>query len=319
MESLKILLMNPQHIDEMIALFLINYQEEREKVPCLPDNLDILQVKHNLMSTLEKSQGWVAMIGNRMAGYLIGIPTGPLFGSDSGIYTPLYGHASVGEHRGEIEQGLFVEAASHWIKRGFFSIAITLFAHDKVLVDHWFRNGFGMRCVDAIRIAEPIAYNSKGIHVDELKETSLTEITSLHQHHNEYYRKSPIFMPNETEDALEDLRLWISKPTHHLFAAYLGNVAVGYIQIQDSAETIVSHHSTVMNITGAYVEPHYRGKQIGSILLNEVMNWLKNHGFKLCGVDYESINPLGFLFWNRYFEPYTYSLTRRIDDRIVKF
>ncbi|MCI9073092.1 MAG: hypothetical protein HFH80_09920 [Lachnospiraceae bacterium] len=39
---------------------------------------------------------------------------------------------------------------------------------------------------------------------------------------------------------------------------------------------------------------------------------LKAEGYTRLGVDYESINPTAWGFWNKYFEAYTYSLTRRI-------
>ena len=45
------------------------------------------------------------------------------------------------------------------------------------------------------------------------------------------------------------------------------------------------------------------------------MNELAKENYLRCGVDFESINPTANHFWLKYFKPYTYSLTRRIDER----
>jgi len=41
---------------------------------------------------------------------------------------------------------------------------------------------------------------------------------------------------------------------------------------------------------------------------------LKEEGYKLLGVDYESFNSTANGFWLKYFTPYTNSVVRRIDE-----
>ena len=41
---------------------------------------------------------------------------------------------------------------------------------------------------------------------------------------------------------------------------------------------------------------------------------LKKEGFCRLGVDYESFNSTANRFWPKYFEPYTKSVVRRIDE-----
>ena len=38
---------------------------------------------------------------------------------------------------------------------------------------------------------------------------------------------------------------------------------------------------------------------------------------KYIGVDCETLNPTALRFWNKYFDSYTYSYARRIDERVV--
>ncbi|MEC9484872.1 MAG: hypothetical protein UMR38_03220 [Candidatus Izemoplasma sp.] len=36
------------------------------------------------------------------------------------------------------------------------------------------------------------------------------------------------------------------------------------------------------------------------------------------GVDYETMNPLARVFWEKYFTPYTKTVTRRIDEGMLE-
>jgi hypothetical protein len=45
---------------------------------------------------------------------------------------------------------------------------------------------------------------------------------------------------------------------------------------------------------------------------------LKTKGYTRLGVDFESINPMAYGFWLKYFDAYTHSLVRRIDEKAVK-
>jgi len=103
-----------------------------------------------------------------------------------------------------------------------------------------------------------------------------------------------------------------------LWIARVDGEPLGYIRIEPDGESFVSRHPSVMNITGAYVVEGRRGSGVGVSLLAELQQWLIQNGYKLCGVDFESINTLGSRFWTRRFTPYTYSMVRRIDERILE-
>ena len=52
--------------------------------------------------------------------------------------------------------------------------------------------------------------------------------------------------------------------------------------------------------------------------MNLVINTLEAEGYTKLGVDFESINPSGSGFWLKYFNAYTNSVVRRIDEQILK-
>jgi GNAT superfamily N-acetyltransferase len=107
---------------------------------------------------------------------------------------------------------------------------------------------------------------------------------------------------------------WLSGKNRHEWAAYRNDVPIGFIRLEPTAETFLSDHSSVMNVKGMYVVENERGNGVGTLLLNTVQKWLIQNKYPLCGVDFESINPSGSRFWLKYFNPYTYSLVRKIDE-----
>ena len=66
-----------------------------------------------------------------------------------------------------------------------------------------------------------------------------------------------------------------------------------------------------------FVKKEFRSKGIADGLLKAVYEAARKQGFDFLGVDYETLNPNALHFWTKYFEPYTYSWHRRIDERIL--
>ncbi len=70
---------------------------------------------------------------------------------------------------------------------------------------------------------------------------------------------------------------------------------------------------------GVFSPIHTHGTGIFQNLLNYTITQLKMNKFRILGVDFESFNPNAYGFWLKYFTPYIYSLTRRIDEQIINF
>ncbi len=65
-------------------------------------------------------------------------------------------NAAVSKNRPQIYAAMYQAAGEKWIKTGAVSHAICLYAHDEELQQQFFRYGFGLRCLDAIRPMELI-------------------------------------------------------------------------------------------------------------------------------------------------------------------
>lgn len=84
----------------------------------------------------------------------------------------------------------------------------------------------------------------------------------------------------------------------------------------DEAENFITEHNRMKNICGAYFDENYRGKGVAQGLLGFIIDMLKAESVTHLGVDCEILNPTALNFWSKYFEPYTYSFARRIDERV---
>lgn len=312
--------LNIDDLSSIIEIFKQNYiceQKSHEHFVSFDEIEEetITRLKDMILSL----EGWAVIKEDVLVGYMIGYETGPLFGKDLGVFVPLFGHGATPDHKDNIYQLLFNHSAENWVSKDIFSLAIAMFAHDQNLKDFWFQNGFGMRCVDAIRGVDVITFNDDEVKIKIIGEEDLDHILSLHQAHNIYYRSAPIFMPNEDENPKTDLFDWLSFDNRKLFAVYVDDKVVGYMRIQETGESVITTSKKMMSITGAFVDPAYRGQSLASHILQHIVGWLKTHDYEYLGVDFESINPSANAFWSRYFKPYSISLTRRIDENIKIF
>ncbi len=306
-------------LDAACALVLQEYDEQRRLMPYLPNAADYrLEIGQSMERLFRLGTGLLALQSHRVVGFLAGYPVDGLFGDCRGVYSPLYGHSTVPENRRQIYDILYEKAAELWVQSRLFSHALTLFAYDTAATADWFWRGFGMRCVDAVRPSASLVQAQPNLAMRKMTKATVPEIADLHSQHNLYYRGAPIFMPNIWEDPVTDLQEWLDGSNHHLWAAYQGGHPVGYIRIEPDGESFISLHPSVMNITAAFVLPRLRGSGVGTLLWSTAAEWSQQEGYRLLGVDYEAINPAARRFWGRHFDPYTCSVTRRVDERIAE-
>lgn len=305
------------HINSAVDLVLSAYNEEKKSIPFLPHEQGFLSsLQESVRNLFKNGTGIAAVYNNKLIGFIAGFEVDELFGECKGIWSPLYGHGAIKEHRSDLYIDLYKHVADLWVKKSCFNHVITLFPHDKETINTWFWLGFGLRCVDAIREVKPIEDSNPDIIIHKASIDDIPSMASLDKFLNQYMNQSPMFMPRNAEDPVKDLTEWLENQNHHLWVAYRDEKPLGYMSIQPTAETFVSEHSDVMNVTGAYVMNDARGSNIGGALLGTIQQWLIQNGYPLCGVDFESFNVSGSHFWTKHFTPYTYSVVRRIDERI---
>lgn len=306
-----------QYIQNALKLALRHYKREKSFNPILPVFDSYKQLEHSIATLFEKGNGLVAIQNGHVIAYIAGFKVQNFFGNVAGVYCPIYGHGFSSEcHRKTLVQ-LYSNASDRWVKQELLTHAITLYSHENDLSDYLFWQGFGKRCSDAIRRVELLLTDDNSIIVKKINPSMYRMLANIHRLSNEYFRTAPIFMPNKDEDPIREQIEWNRFDNHHEFIAFRDHKPIGIMRLCPNAETFISDHPSVMNIKMMYIIESERNKGIGKLLLSTIQEWLSKHGYSLCGVDFETLNPLASAFWMKYFKPYTYSLVRRIDERII--
>lgn len=299
-------------------LAMDNYREEREHVSCLPEVREL----PGLQELAENGFGVAAVEDDRLLGFCAYIgPWENEFGSMAqGIFSPVHAHGAIKENRADIYRRMYQTLAEKLVQRGIAYHTIALYAHDSAAVSGLFTYGFGMRCMDAVRTLEEIPMTGRAdetIACRESGQTDFSEIRKLRACLGEHLGKSPCFIMMSDAD-IENWQRRKESDGVRVFTAWKGEELVAYLEITDDGENFATEDAEMQNICGAYCVPTYRSQGIMQYLLNHVMRTLRAEGYTKLGVDYESINPTARGFWTKYFEPYTYSLTRRIVESACK-
>lgn len=308
----------PEHVAAAESLALEGYLRARDTA-----DLPFVSATPGFLRLAGNGMGVAAFDGGEIAGFLCAYPVHQnAFGTTSvtGAYVPSYAHGAKGENRGRIYAEMYEAAAGLWVEAGAASHTITLYAHDRTVVNQFFRCGFGLRCVDAVKPTNEMDLilneDNESSLFAEITQTEAKKLYPLHRALVGHFRSSPIFMAFPEEPSEEEFAANILNQEARYFTASQKGEYAAYIKITKTAEHFAAAEASMANITGAFCLPAYRGTGLFRDLLAYVNNHLRSEGYAFLGVDYESFNPTARGFWEKHFTPYTASVTRRIDENV---
>ena len=308
---------NDTHIEQAMQIAIQNYEEARGHVPALPP-VDAIP---DLTPLAKNGLGVTAFDGDEMVGFLcVAGPFQNAFRSTdaTGIFSPMGANGAVGSKRAEVYARMYQAAGEKWIQAGASSHAVCLYAHDKEMRKRFFQYGFGLRCIDAIRPMKMLsAPPCIGYSFRELPREEYRLIFPLNKLLVEHMKNSPTFMcyPPITDSELFKMA---TQPDIRYFAAEHEGQTIAYVKIADNGGNFACDDAGMINICGAYCLPEFRGIGVFQNLINFLIQQLQLEGYVRLGVDFESINPNAYGFWPKYFEPYTNSVVRRVDEYAVR-
>lgn len=306
------------HIEAAQELVRADYDQERSRVPSLPAITAF--ALPSLVNFADNQLGVAAFEGNKMVGFLCsGAPYHNAFRSTdvTGVFSPLGASGADLNNRAKVYAAMYQAAGDKWARAGAASHGICLYAHDTEVQQQLFRYGFGMRCVDAIRCLQPLeaSLNSKYSYL-ELTAREFQEVWPLDQELNEHMQQSPIFMLRPADSQAEFLTICQAEQARCFIAVQQEQICA-YLKVVNLGETFITPRDDTKHINGAFCLPQHRSNGMFTSLLNFTMGQLAAEGFTRLGVDFESFNPSACGFWLKHFTAYTYSVVRRIDERII--
>jgi GNAT superfamily N-acetyltransferase len=312
---MKIVDFTVRHVERAAQISKRNYGEERKSVPALPP-IDKLP---DLTPYAENGLGAAAEDGGELLGFLCSVPpfknafrsTGT-----TGVFSPMGANGAIGQDRAEIFARLYQAAGEKWAAAGASSHAVCLYAHDKQAQEQFFRYGFGLRCIDAVRGLDEIdAPLCEAYTFSELAPEEHFRLFPFVKLFNRHFLKSPTFMvkPDRTKaEFMEGVK------DDRFFTARKNGEIVAFLKAGYAGETFIRDTPGYIHADGAYCLPEHRGTGITQGLLRLAVSALKAEGYTYLGVDFESINPAAYGFWLKYFAAYTRGVVRRIDEHVLQ-
>lgn len=320
LEMYQIIEIKDMNMEEAVALCKQEYMEEMNKVKFMPSINQ--EMENMLVGMVHEAKGApygkALIYEKKLVGFLAFFgPWERFHGVEKGVFSPLGASAFAGKERGKSASLLFQAIAEELIKDKVFSIAISRYAGNEEVNKSLCLNSFGIRCSDAILSLQDYTFADRdnSIVIEELKEEEKTEIKGLYEKYTKHLSKSPCFFPMSREQ----VQRWFENSKIRVLAARRDGRIVGYMAIDDEAETFLTERMDMSNICGAYVSEEYRSQGVAKQLLDAIVEKCIKEGRSYLGVDYETVNPTALRFWTKYFVPYTYSFIRRIDERIYQY
>ncbi len=299
-----------EHIPQAAELFEKSYDVRFKKNPLIPKKEDL---KNYVVSKLEEKSdnpGVAAFDKDEFVGYMIETGRAEEFMSKRTAFSlGLYSHSSVEQNKERIYQKMYQRLSRIWVEDGFHSHVFSFWANDKELKFILFRSGFGMTHFELMRdLSMP---DKSGLEVTIRELDSALHIKKLDRDHHDFYPKAPLFwIPHGEYDPEHDFE-------GDIIAAFDGDEAIAYIHLTiNDAETPLLASEDIGRVAGAYADPEYRNKGLGTALLREAVRWAKENDLKSLYVEGESANIQGGNFWMKNFEPVVYTVRRCVDERV---
>lgn len=317
---MRIIPLQTSHLPTAAELAAADHAREKSHVPSLPQREAGLYLPR-LELLLGRGPGAAAIDDQgELQGYIIGRKVPNFRSSQQGVHVPEWANAAIGADRFTLIRRLYQYISPQWVGNGCFSQAITLYAHDALAQQTWFRTAFGMICGDGVRELEPVAGQAAtDIQVRRASVEDIDLFLPLVHEHQRYYPTSPLFMPLLRLHDREHFVDWLSKPDHNFWLAFNQGEPVGYFESTPShpgASDIIIDSGTC-SICSAFVRPGTRKQGVGAALLARVVQWAQENGYERCAVDYETHNLYGSRFWEKHFQPVAVSVMRHVDERVT--
>lgn len=319
-------------VDSALELLKTGYERERKCIPFLPEFSKTDDKTGELQWFGNAKLGFCAVKdGELLAFFCYYPPFKGVYNTETqfGSWSPLHAHGIKTMESKETEavwSRLIQAAMERAAEEGSVYHSVTLFRHETILQELLHMYGFGNRFADSIlKVADYDAsifqndvtsnFNSADYKIKQTTSEDFPALRELRFGLSMHLSSAPCFCihnGNQFEEYIHNRETDEDLVTFGLFNS--DDKLVGFIDTTEGdGENFISQGSDILNISGMYVSPDYRGKGAAKLLANAAVEEAKNHGKTVLGVDYETMNPTARGFWEKYFTPYTVSLVRRLD------
>jgi GNAT superfamily N-acetyltransferase len=308
---LRVKVLTPGLLEQAAALFVGNYSKARERQPLLPaGHADGSEVLQKLADLAAREQGVAVERDGRLVGYGVGLAVAEWHGSRA-AFMPEWGHATVPAGRADIYRVIYEALSRRWAADGRVCHLVCMLT-DGAALDEWQWMGFGLQCVDALRGVAPPAGAAAPCDIRRAGPADASAAAALMAELRAHLSDAPVHLPPEGPPDPVEVEAELADPKRACFLAVAEGEPVGYVTVGSAnpdAGWVVQDPGTA-SVDGAYMQPRWRRRGVGTTLLDEAVRWARDSGYVRCAVDFEAHNAQGTRFWLRHFEPVCYAVVR---------
>lgn len=270
-------------------------------------------IEQYLLEQVEKNNALVAVKAGAVVGYMAWLYFD--FHDERTAFLPVVGSAASMEEENAICHALYGAAARKWVQDNRFNHLWMTFYDDTRLKDMLYDMGFGSYVIDACQKTASFPSPAKaGYRITRADEADADAVLMLGNDSERHLLESPVFVLRarwKREEIVSLLR------AHTVFAAWDQDRMVGLIGLDTNQnyhfERLTCADSAYIGGIGAYIRPEYRGKGIGTQLLQHAFDHCHQNGKPFLHVSFESANPDAIRFWPRFFKPAIRSVRRTVN------
>jgi GNAT superfamily N-acetyltransferase len=282
------------------ALLAERHRRHRKAHPLLSPRFETVETAQQEVAAafaMENASGSVALRDGRVVGYLIAAPR-PGWGPNVWV-------DSAGQATGEAEtiRDLYAVAAARWVDEGW-SAHYVLVPTDPELVDAWFRLGFGHQQTHALRPLPEAPADSGTVGIRRAEWADIPALAQLEVELRVHQQRSPTFSTLHFGTVEERIAAWeedFDDPDYVTFVVEHDGAVIGLAigcaldKSSSNAGLIRPDYAGFLNI--AAVLPSARGRGVGRMLGQAVLDWSAEAGFDCVGTDWRTTNLLSSRAW----------------------
>ena len=320
LNKIEIVSYSDHYLPEMWELWKTQYQAEFSTATVMPETS--VKSKREVEAFLKKGADSrfvaVARKESEVVGYMF-FQVFPFHG-DLTAFCPIIAHAETKEIRRTVFEKLYSHLSAALFDRGIRNHVVTYFAHDEALDSTVFALGFGMIVIDAFRDTQSISSRADSFGITKATPNETHALEVLGEKSREYYLDAPIFL-NRDKESKQYYRDLLSRDDMAIYIASIDGNQVGFMSVRRNKDLrfidLCDPSTAMIDKIGAYIEPEYRRRGIGTCLLSRCVEWCRLNGMRRIHVDFESANVPGRSFWLEFFTETMRSAKRTVHKDVL--
>lgn len=314
---IKIVPMKAEHIPDAVILWksqFIRYCYDKSFPDFTAGGLPVIETY--LKKQIEKKNAIVIKHDSNIIGFMAWMYFD--FHSERTAFLPTSSHAASSSDEIKIYEEMYYCTAQKWVDDKRFNHLWMTYSDNHLLRKKLYDIGFGSYVIDACQPTGALHLSTKcDYEISSAGINDVNELLTFANLSNEYYAASPVFLKrneysaDEITEFLKEGYILIARNKSSIIGVMSFSLDPGY-----HFEHLTAADSSSIKFIGAFIHSDYRGRGIGTALLEKAFAICKEKQKNYLHVSFETANPDAVHFWPKYFKPAIHSVRRTINKDI---